>query len=41
MVEAYKASQRRNQYDEFLHEIQQDRMRELWDNREDDFWDKV
>jgi hypothetical protein len=31
----------RNQYDEFLHKIQQTRMRELWDNKEDDVWESV
>ncbi|MBI3051656.1 hypothetical protein HYY74_04310 [Candidatus Woesearchaeota archaeon] len=31
----------RNQYDEFLHKIQQPKMRELWDNREDEAWEHV
>ncbi len=31
----------RNQYDEFLHKIQQPKMKELWDNKEDEVWDKV
>ena len=31
----------RNQYDEFLHKIQQPKMRELWDNKEDKFWDEI
>lgn len=31
----------RNQYDEFLHKIQQPKMKELWDNKEDEIWDKV
>ena len=30
----------RNQYDEFLHKIQQPKMKELWDNKEDEFWDE-
>lgn len=29
----------RNQYDEFLHKIQQVKMKELWDNKEDEDWD--
>ncbi len=29
----------RNQYDEFLHKIQQPKMKEIWDNEEDEFWD--
>jgi len=31
----------KNQYDEFLHKIQQPKMKELWDNKEDGFWDKL
>ena len=31
----------RNQYDEFLHKIQQPKMKELWNNKEDEFWDGV
>jgi DNA-binding transcriptional MocR family regulator len=33
--------QRRNQYDEFLHKIQQPKMKELWDNKEDEVWEHV
>lgn len=25
----------------FLHKIQQPKMKELWDNKEDEFWEKV
>lgn len=28
-----------NQYDEFLHKIQQTKMKELWDNKEDEVWE--
>lgn len=28
-----------NQYDEFLHKIQQPKMKELWDNKEDKAWE--
>jgi len=31
----------RNQYDEFLHKIQQEKMRELWDNKRDEVWENV
>jgi len=31
----------KNQYDEFLHKIQQPKMKELWDNKEDEAWEKV
>ena len=32
---------RRNQYDEFLHKIQQEKMKELWDNKEDEAWENA
>jgi S-adenosylmethionine:diacylglycerol 3-amino-3-carboxypropyl transferase len=37
------AKQRRNrrQYDEFIHTIQQAKMKELWDNEEDEAWEDV
>lgn len=28
-----------NQYDEFLHKIQQPKMKELWDNQRDEAWE--
>ena len=31
----------KNQYDEFLHKIQQEKMKELWDNKEDEEWENV
>jgi len=31
----------RNQYDEFLHKIQQPKMKEIWDNKEDEAWENV
>jgi len=31
----------RNQYDEFLHKIQQEKMRELWDNKRDEVWENA
>ena len=31
----------RNQYDEFLHKIQQPKMKELWDNEEDEAWEAL
>ncbi len=30
-----------NQYDEFLHTIQQLKMKELWDNKEDEAWENA
>lgn len=32
---------RQNQYDEFLHKIQQPKMKELWDNKEDEAWENA
>ncbi|MFH1055503.1 MAG: hypothetical protein V1744_05360 [Candidatus Altiarchaeota archaeon] len=41
MLEAFVNLKKRNQYDEFLHKIQQQKMAELWDNRDDDVWDNA
>lgn len=41
MVEIFKNLRKRNQYDEFLHKIQQQKMAELWNNREDEAWENV
>lgn len=30
-----------NQYDEFLHKIQQEKMKELWNNKEDEEWENA
>ncbi len=38
MVEVFKNIKKKNQYDEFLHKIQQVKMKELWDNEEDEAW---
>ncbi len=32
---------KKNQYDEFLFMIQQEKMKELWDNREDEEWESA
>ncbi len=39
MIEIFKNVKKRNQYDEFLHKIQQPKMKELWDNKEDEAWE--
>jgi len=39
MVKWFIIIKERNQYDEFLHKIQQPKMKELWDNKEDEIWD--
>ena len=41
MVDVFKTIKKRNQYDEFLHKIQQAKMKELWDNKEDEAWQNV
>lgn len=41
MLNYYKSLKKRNQYDEFLHKIQQQKMKELWDNKEDDEWENA
>jgi len=41
MIQIFKNTKKRNQYDEFLHKIQQAKMKELWDNKEDEDWDNV
>jgi len=39
LIKLAKESKNRRQYDEFLHKIQQAKMRELWDNTEDEAWE--
>lgn len=41
LVELFNSVERKNQYDEFLHKVQQKKMRELWDNEDDGDWDDV
>ncbi|MFA7708180.1 MAG: hypothetical protein WCX73_04475 [Candidatus Pacearchaeota archaeon] len=41
MVKKLIKLKERNQYDEFLHKIQQPKMKELWDNKEDEVWDET
>ena len=38
-ISALKTIRKRNTYDEFLHKIQQIKMKELWDNKEDEAWE--
>ena len=39
MLTLFKNVKKQNQYDEFLHKIQQSKMKELWDNKEDEAWE--
>tara|TARA_Y100000310_G_scaffold308468_1_gene351593 strand:+ start:1102 stop:1335 length:234 start_codon:yes stop_codon:yes gene_type:complete len=41
LVKTFQAVKKTNQYDEFLHKIQQQKMRELWDNKEDEYWENA
>ena len=41
MVQVFKTIKKKNQYDEFLHKIQQAKMKELWDNKEDGAWENA
>lgn len=41
MLKVFQSAKKRNQYDEFLHKIQQTKMKELWDNVEDEAWERA
>mgnify|MGYP001573732989 CR=1 FL=1 len=41
MVSIFESMKERNQYDEFLHKIQNEKMMELWDNKEDEDWENA
>jgi rRNA pseudouridine-1189 N-methylase Emg1 (Nep1/Mra1 family) len=41
MSKVFADVKRRNQYDEFLHKVQQPKMKELWDNKEDEAWENA
>ncbi len=41
LIQIFKNIKKRNQYDEFLHKIQQIKMKELWDNKEDECWENA
>ena len=41
MIQVLKNIKKKNQYDEFLHKIQQAKMKELWDNKEDEAWENA
>jgi hypothetical protein len=38
LIKIAKDSKKKTQYDEFIHKIQQAKMKELWDNMEDEAW---
>ncbi|MBI4440475.1 hypothetical protein HY638_05875 [Candidatus Woesearchaeota archaeon] len=41
MMHVFHSVKKRNQYDEFLHKVQQAKMKELWDNKEDEVWENA
>ncbi|MBI4145890.1 hypothetical protein HY489_00975 [Candidatus Woesearchaeota archaeon] len=41
MTKMFLDARKKNQYDEFLHKIQQQKMKELWDNKEDEAWNEA
>lgn len=41
LIKIAKHSKKRNQYNEFLHKIQQAKMKELWDNEDDEAWENA
>ena len=41
MIQVFQTVKKKNQYDEFLHKIQQSKMKELWDNKEDEAWENA
>mgnify|MGYP001616566092 CR=1 FL=1 len=41
MTKIFIRARKSNQYDEFLHKIQQNKMKELWDNKEDEAWERA
>ncbi|MBW3002733.1 hypothetical protein KY338_06255 [Candidatus Woesearchaeota archaeon] len=41
MINVFKNIKQKNQYDEFLHKIQQKKMKELWDNKDDEAWENA
>jgi|TARA_B100002003_G_C13625915_1_gene320631 hypothetical protein len=41
LVNVFTTAKKHNTYDEFLHKIQQSKMKELWDSKEDEVWESV
>lgn len=39
MVKTFTRAKRTDQYDKFLHEMQKKKMKELWDNKDDEAWE--
>jgi len=41
MILIYLGAKKRNQYDEFLHKVQKQKMKEIWGNKEDEVWENA
>ncbi len=41
LTKVYKTCKLKNQYDDFLHKIQQEKMKELWANKDDEAWENA
>jgi hypothetical protein len=41
MVKIFTILKKGNQYDEFLHKVQQPKIKEIWDNKEDEIWNEI
>jgi len=41
LVSVFVTAKKRNTYDEFLHKTQQPKMKELWNNKEDEEWEEA
>ena len=41
LIKMAKGRNKKSQYDEFLHIVQQAKMKELWDNLEDEAWENA
>ena len=41
LISTFEVVKKKNQYDEFLHKIQQEKMQEIWDNPSDEEWENV
>jgi len=41
LIEMAKGNRKESQYDDFLHKIQQVKMRELWGSQEDEAWENA
>lgn len=41
IAKGFPERKQNGQYDEFIHRIQQAKMKELWDNKEDEAWENA